>query len=53
MRDFTRLDKLLERFVEQGTNPGCAVAIMQGDEMIYYKEAGYANIEEGKKAVEQ
>lgn len=49
MRDFTRLDKLLERFVEQGTNPGCAVAIMQGDEMIYHKEAGYANIEEGKK----
>lgn len=49
MRDFTKLDCLLERFVEQGSNPGCAVAIMQGDEMIYHKEAGYANIEEGKK----
>lgn len=49
MRDFTRLDNLLERFVEQGTNPGCAVAIMQGDEMIYHKEAGFANIEEGRR----
>lgn len=49
MRDFTRLDNLLDRFVEQGTNPGCAVAVMQGDEMIFHKEAGYADIEEGKK----
>lgn len=49
MKDFTRLDNLLNTFVEKGTNPGCAVAIMQGDEMIYHGEAGYANIEEGKK----
>lgn len=49
MKDFTRLDNLLRNFVEQGTNPGCAVAIMQGDEMIYHGEAGYSNIEAGKK----
>ena len=49
MKDFTRIDDLLKRFVEQGTNPGCAVAVMQGDELIYHGEAGYANIESGKK----
>ena len=49
MRDFTRMDNLLKRFVEQGTNPGCAVAVMQGDELIYHGEAGYADIESGKK----
>lgn len=49
MKDFTKLDNLINRFVDQGTNPGCAVAIMQGDEMIYHGEAGYSNIEEGKK----
>ena len=49
MKDFTRMDDLLNRFVEQGTNPGCAVAVMQGDELIYHGEAGYANIEAGKK----
>ena len=52
MRDFTRMDKLLESFVEQGTNPGCAVAVMQGDELIYHGEAGYADIESGKKVDE-
>lgn len=25
MKDFTRLDNLIRTFVEQGTNPGCAV----------------------------
>ena len=49
MRDFSKLDDLLKRFVEQGTNPGCAVAIMQGDELIYHGEAGYADIESGRK----
>jgi len=49
MRDFTRLDNLLDGFVANGTNPGCAVAIMQGDELIYHKEAGYADIDSGKK----
>ena len=49
MKDFTRLDNLLKRFVEEGTNPGCAVAVMQGDELIYHGEAGYADIESGKK----
>ena len=49
MKDFTRLDNLLKTFVEQGTNPGCAVAVMQGDELIYHGEAGYADIEAGRK----
>jgi len=49
MKDFTRMDNLIRRFVEEGTNPGCAVAVMQGDEMIYHGEAGFANIEAGKK----
>ena len=49
MRDFTRLDNLLKRFVEGGTNPGCAAAVMQGDELIWHGEAGYADIESGKK----
>ena len=49
MRDFSRMDNLLKRFVEQGTNPGCAVAVMQGDELIYHGEAGYADIESGRK----
>ncbi len=49
MKDFSRLDKLLDEFVKQGTNPGCAVAVMQGDELIYHGEAGYADIETGKK----
>ncbi len=49
MRDFSRLDKLINEFVSKGTNPGCAVAIMQGDEMIYHGEAGYADIESGRK----
>ena len=49
MRDFSKLDKLLQGFVEQGTNPGCAVAVMQGDELIYHGEAGYADIASGKK----
>ena len=31
MKDFSRMDNLLKTFVEQGTNPGCAVAVMQGD----------------------
>ena len=49
MKDFTRLDNLLKRFVEEGTNPGCAAAVMQGDELIWHGEAGYADIESGKE----
>ena len=49
MKDFTKLDNLLKRFVEEGTNPGCAAAVMQGDELIWHGEAGYANIDSGKK----
>ena len=49
MKDFSKLDSLINSFVEQGSNPGCAVAVMQGDELIYHGEAGYADIESGKK----
>ena len=49
IRDFTKMDNLLNRFVKEGTNPGCAVAVMQGDELIYHGEAGYADIASGKK----
>ena len=49
MKDFTRLDNLLQRFVDEGSNPGCAVAVMQGDELIYHGEAGYADIASGRK----
>ncbi|SCY76184.1 CubicO group peptidase, beta-lactamase class C family [Lachnospiraceae bacterium XBB2008] len=49
MKDFSKLDELLRSFVDGGTNPGCAVAVMQGDELIYHGEAGYADIGSGKK----
>ena len=49
-KDFSRMDSLLKRFAEEGTNPGCAVAVMQGDELIYHGEAGYADIASGRKA---
>ncbi|MBR5712285.1 MAG: serine hydrolase [Lachnospiraceae bacterium] len=49
MKDFTRMDELLQGFVEKGTNPGCAVAVMQGDKLIYHGEAGYADIASGKR----
>ena len=48
-RDFSRMDSLLKRFTDEGTNPGCAVAVMQGDELIYHGGSGYADIESGKK----
>lgn len=48
-RDFSKMDNLLKRFTEQGTNPGCAAAVMQGDELIYHGESGYADLESGKK----
>ncbi|MCR5509963.1 MAG: beta-lactamase family protein [Lachnospiraceae bacterium] len=49
MKDFSKLDELLRSFVDGGTNPGCAVAVMQGDELIYHGEAGYADIGSGEK----
>lgn len=49
MKDFSKLDALLSAFIDGGTNPGCAVAVMQGDELIYHGEAGYADIGSGKK----
>ena len=47
-RDFSRLDRLLERFAETSV-PGCTCSIMQGDQLIYEGAAGYADIEAGKK----
>lgn len=48
MRNFSRLDALLQDFAERKTMPGCACTIMQGDEVIYEGFAGYSNIEEKK-----
>jgi len=46
--NFAKLDKLLNKFVDKKTNPGCACSIMQGDKIIYEGCAGYADIESGK-----
>ena len=45
MKDFTRLDNLINGFVEKGSVPGCSVAIMQNDELLYHKEAGFMDLE--------
>ncbi len=49
MKDFSKLDNLIRRFTETGSVPGCSVAIMQDDELIYHGESGFSNIETGKK----
>ena len=46
--DFEKLDRLLERFAEEQTVPGCAVSIFRGDEVLYQRETGYADVEAGK-----
>ena len=48
MKDFSRLEKLINDFVDKGSVPGCSVAVMQNDELIYHGEAGYSNRETGK-----
>ena len=45
MKDFSRLDKLIHDFVDKGSVPGCSVAVLQNDEVIFHGEAGYANRE--------
>lgn len=47
MNDFTKLDQLMENFAENSI-PGCGCCIMQGDEVIYEKYAGYSDLENGK-----
>ena len=47
MKDFTKLDKLLQGFADNSV-PGCSCSIMQGDEFLYEGTAGYADIESGK-----
>lgn len=47
-RDFSRLDNLLNEFINKKTIPGCGCSIMQGDEVIYEGYAGYSDIETGK-----
>ncbi len=44
MRDFSKMDALIARFFEEGSVPGCSVAIMENDELVYHGEAGYQNI---------
>ena len=46
MKDFTRLENLIKSFVEKGSVPGCSVAIMQNDELLYHGEAGFMNLED-------
>ena len=48
MRDFTKLDRLLERFAAGETMPGCAVSIMGEDGVLYENCAGFADIEAGR-----
>ena len=33
-QDFSKLDRLLRRFADEKSVPGCAMAIMQGDRII-------------------
>ena len=47
-KDFTKLDRLLQKFTDTKTMPGCSCTIMQGDEIIYEGYAGYADIEAKK-----
>ncbi len=47
MKDFTKLDRLLQNFAEHSV-PGCSCSIMQGDKFLYEGVAGYADIESGK-----
>ncbi len=46
-RDFSRMDRLLERFAATSV-AGCTCTIMQGDKVIYEGGAGYADIASGK-----
>ena len=47
MKDFTKLDKLLQDFADNSV-PGCSCSIMQGDKFLYEGTAGYADIASGK-----
>jgi CubicO group peptidase (beta-lactamase class C family) len=47
MAQFTKMDKLLKRFVEN-TIPGCSCTIMKDGEIIYEGYAGYSDIEAKK-----
>lgn len=48
-KDFSRLDALIRDFSDKGSVPGCAVSIMQGDEVLFESYSGYADIASGKK----
>ena len=47
-KDFKKLDNLLKEFAEKRTVPGCACAVMQGDDIVYEGYYGYADIASGK-----
>ena len=47
-KDFKKLDNLLKEFAEKKTVPGCACAVMQGDDIVYEGYYGYADIASGK-----
>lgn len=48
MGRFDRLEKLMDTFAEN-TVPGCGCCIMENDEVLFEKYAGYANLERGEK----
>ena len=43
-----KLDRLLERFVEEGV-PGCALAVSYRGETVYTGYSGMARLEDGKQ----
>ena len=44
MSDFSKLDRLLQTFTEEGV-PGCAVAVMRDGKLLHESYAGYADPE--------
>lgn len=48
-KDFSHLDALIREFSDKGSVPGCAVSVMQGDEVLFESYSGYADIASGKK----
>lgn len=46
--DFSSLDKTIQEELNVASTPGCAVAIVSGDKIVYAKGFGVANVETGQ-----
>jgi CubicO group peptidase (beta-lactamase class C family) len=46
-RDFSELEKTVRQELEDSTTPGCAVAIVSGDSVVFAKGFGTSNVETG------